>query len=104
MRVRVGQSLVSGVDTTAVIVVRAPAEEVMLTCGGAEMAEAAQGSARVAPAADPAEQPVGTLLGKRYVDDELGLEVLCVKAGPGTLAVGGKALSMKAAKALPASD
>ena len=46
----------------------------------------------------------GSLLGKRYIDGSLGLEALCTKAGPGTLAVGEQPLSVKAAKPLPSSD
>jgi hypothetical protein len=45
----------------------------------------------------------GNVMGKRYVD-ETGAEVLVTKAGAGTLAVGGTALSLKEAKPLPASD
>jgi hypothetical protein len=53
------------------------------------------------PHADARE---GALLGKRYVEDALGLEVLCTKAGEGTLAVDGTALPIKDAKPLPSSD
>ena len=38
-------------------------------------------------AVDPARAD-GTLLGKRYVHDAAGLEVLCTKAGDGSLSVG----------------
>jgi hypothetical protein len=46
----------------------------------------------------------GTLLGKRYVDDPTGLELLCTKPGAGELAVDGRPLTIKGPKALPASD
>ena len=46
----------------------------------------------------------GTQLGKRYADDELGLELLCSKAGEGSLSVGEAVLDVKGAKPLPASD
>jgi len=46
----------------------------------------------------------GTQLGKRYVDEPTGLEVLCVKPGSGTLAADGRDLTLKSAKPLPASD
>jgi hypothetical protein len=46
----------------------------------------------------------GSLLGKRYSDDELGLELLCTKGGEGTLAVNGTPLPLRDAKPLPASD
>lgn len=46
----------------------------------------------------------GTQLGKRYVDESSGLELLCTKAGAGTLAIAAKRLSLKTAKPLPSSD
>jgi hypothetical protein len=46
----------------------------------------------------------GTLLGKRYGRDDLGLEVLCTKPGAGSLSVGGQPLETAHAKPLPASD
>ncbi|MFC8435297.1 hypothetical protein [Streptomyces sp. NPDC057253] len=102
MKPRVGQTLASTVDETAVIVVRAPDREVKITCGGAEMSDAREKPAR-SGVPDPG-QTDGTLLGKRYADDELGIELLCTKPGQGTLAVDGSPLAVKAAKALPASD
>jgi hypothetical protein len=45
-----------------------------------------------------------TVLGKRYVDTDTGLEVLCTKAGPGVLSADGRQLTIKAPNALPASD
>jgi hypothetical protein len=44
------------------------------------------------------------VLGKRYVDNDTGLEVLCTKAGPGVLTAEGRELIIKAPAALPASD
>jgi hypothetical protein len=44
------------------------------------------------------------LLGKRYVYDEIGLQVLCTKGGEGDLAVGDVILPLQEARALPASD
>ena len=46
----------------------------------------------------------GTKLGKRYVDDSGDLELLCTKAGDGSLATGGVLLKLKEAKKLPSSD
>ena len=46
----------------------------------------------------------GTQLGKRYSDEELGLELLCTKAGTGSISVGEAVLEVKGAKPLPASD
>jgi hypothetical protein len=100
MKLQVGQTLHSGVDDTTVIVIRAPEGEVVVTCGGEPMAEA-KPDAVSEPHADARE---GALLGKRYVEDALGLELLCTKAGDGTLAVDGAALPIKDAKPLPSSD
>ena len=43
-------------------------------------------------------------IGKRYVDEESGLEVLGAKPGKGSLAFTGAAMTIKGAKPLPASD
>ncbi|WP_369230911.1 hypothetical protein AB5J56_06400 [Streptomyces sp. R21] len=101
MRPRVGQMLASTVDTTAVIVVRCPDEDLEITCGGAAMVEGNGPGVTGEP--DP-DLMGGALLGKRYADEDLGLEILCTKPGPGTLAVGGVPMPMKSAKPLPASD
>ncbi|WP_163506520.1 hypothetical protein [Fodinicola acaciae] len=103
MKVRIGQTLASTVDTTAVIVVRAPDDDLAITCGGAPMVDPRGPEAGIAGRADPAQQG-GALLGKRYADNELGLELLCTKPGQGTLAVNGVPLPLKPAKPLPASD
>jgi hypothetical protein len=102
VQVKAGTRLKSQVCETQVVVVRAAADEVELTCGGAPL---------VALDAEPAagatldqSQAGGTLLGKRYADEDLGIELLCTKAGQGSLAVNGRALGLKQAKALPASD
>ncbi|MEU9346645.1 hypothetical protein AB0D74_36120 [Streptomyces sp. NPDC048278] len=106
MRPRVGQMLASTVDTTAVIVVRCPDQELEIGCGGAAMVEGGgHGNAAGAAAGTTGPGPTaGSLLGKRYADDDLGVELLCTKAGPGTLTVNGVPLPMKSAKPLPASD
>jgi hypothetical protein len=97
-----GKRLRSTVSDTEVIVIRAPHTAVELCCGGHPMsADDAAPTVTTAPAANT--EPA-TLLGKRYVDDESGLEVLCAKSGTGALAADGRALTIKAPKALPASD
>lgn len=102
MKLRAGQRLASTVDTTTMIVVKAPGDDVVLTCGGVEMVD---GKTPPAPGGqvDPAFAG-GTLLGKRYADDEIGIELLCTKGGTGTVAVNGAPLSLKASRPLPASD
>ena len=46
----------------------------------------------------------GTQMGKRDVDEAGRVELLCVKAGRGSLAIDGVALKTKDAKSLPSSD
>jgi hypothetical protein len=97
----VGKRLRSSRCGTEVIVIRAPHATVELCCGDHPMT-AADGAPATTPAVPAAEQ--ATVLGKRYVDDETGLEVLCTKPGPGALVADGRRLALKAARALPASD
>src|ERR1700744_461280 len=100
---RPGQVLASTVDSTTVIVVRAPAAEIDLTCAGVEMWDPRGGGGGPAGEADPA-QLTGTLLGKRYADEQVGLELLCTKPGRGTIAVNGVPLAQRGPQLLPASD
>jgi hypothetical protein len=103
MKPRPGQALASPVDSTTVIVVRAPDSDVDITCAGVGMWDPKAGGEPPDGAADPA-QLAGSLMGKRYASEELGLELLCTKAGQGTIAVNGVPLALKAPKPLPASD
>jgi hypothetical protein len=99
---KAGSRLKSVVCTTEVIVVKAPAGAVEVTCGGTAMATAADTVERTeAPAAG---KDTGTALGKRYVNADETLEILVTKAGSGTLGQGDDPLSLKEAKPLPASD
>lgn len=101
MELKVGQTLISGVDDTSVIVTRAPVGPIELTCGGVSMHP--KGAAVDRVEADPGLRG-GTSIGKRYVNQADTLEVLCTKPGTGTLAADGQALQLAAAKALPSSD
>jgi hypothetical protein len=92
----------SAVCETEVVVVRAPSAAVEIECGGAPMV-----AAGAEPAAGQALDPLradGTLIGKRYADENLGLELLCTKAGEGSLTTSGEPLLPKDAKPLPSSD
>jgi hypothetical protein len=87
--------------TTEVIVVRAGETAEDLTCGGSPMTtDAAVEPAAAGPAGG---LDGGTLVGKRYTDGS-ELELLVVKAGAGTLALGATPLEIKSAKPLPSSD
>lgn len=101
MKPNVGQTLQSVVDDTALVVVRCPAEELTVTCGGHEMVPKGEAGDRL-PAAGPGGQ--GTLLGKRYTVEGLDVELLCVRAGDHPVAVNGEEVAQKSAKPLPASD
>jgi hypothetical protein len=103
MPLKPGTRLCSAADTTEVTVIRAPSEDVDLRCGGHPMV-AAGANGGVGPVPLDPELADGTQLGKRYVSETAGLEVLCTKAGPGSLSIGAEALSIKNAKPLPASD
>ena len=93
-----GSKLKSVVCDTEVMVIRA--SDAVVACGGKPMAD--ERPAEREPI-DPAFAE-GTKMGKRYVDAAGTLELLCVKAGQGSLSVGGVALQTKDAKPLPSSD
>ncbi len=98
---KAGARLKSATCTTEVIVVKSPGGHVDVRCGGQPMVPAAENVERTAPAPGAA---LGTALGKRYVNADETLEILCTKAGEGSLAVAETPLSLKEAKPLPASD
>jgi len=101
MRIKSGERLRSAVCDTQVIVVKAPAHVVDVRCGGAEMVPLDTIPERGELDATLAS---GSLLGKRYANPELGLEVLVTHAGVGTLSVANEPLSIQEAKKLPSSD
>jgi hypothetical protein len=87
--------------TTEVVVVRTSGE-VDLRCGGEPMVDVADGSEKAGDPAAGFDQ--GTEIGKRYRDEGAGIEVLCTKAGSGSISVGDVVLTVQGAKPLPASD
>ncbi|MGW5919606.1 hypothetical protein ACWFPY_11460 [Nocardia fluminea] len=96
---RPGDQLASTVCGTRVVVIRVPANRTpVITCGSSPMVPAA--TARTV-AANGAPR---TLIGKRYVDAAEDVELLCTAPGAGTLSCDGEPMTVKAAKALPASD
>jgi len=93
-----GTKLKSAVCDTEVMVIRGAT--IVVECGGSPMVEekpAQRGTIHPAFAA-------GTKIGKRYVDAAGTVELLCVKAGQGSLSIAGAALQLKDAKPLPSSD
>ena len=95
-----GSRWISAVDDTEVIVVKAGAAGLNLECGGHPMLAA--GSEKPGSGPDP-QWAGGTAVGKRF-EHESGLELLCTKAGAGTLGVDGSVLPLKESKPLPSSD
>lgn len=102
MLFKAGMRLKSAVGETQVICVRAPEGEAEVTCGGHPLlsmdAEAGDGLSILAG------HEGSTLLGKRYADEEVGIELLCTKGGDGALYLNGQPMGLKEAKALPSSD
>jgi hypothetical protein len=95
---KAGTKLKSTVCDTEVMVIRGG--DFVAECGGSPMAE-------TRPAERGTVNPVfaqGTKIGKRYVDAAGAFELLCIKAGKGSLTIGGAALQVKEAKPLPSSD
>jgi hypothetical protein len=101
MELKAGDRLRSAVSETELIVIKAAGGDVTLTCGGLPLVRAGEDGARgqIQPG-----QEGEVLLGKRYVDEEDSLELLCTKPGEGALAVDGHPLGLKSAKPLPSSD
>ena len=69
-----------------------------LTCGGVQMAEAPD------QAEGNPDHMNGCVIGKRYVDADDTVEVLCVKSGDGSIYYNGNELMTKDTKKLPSSD
>jgi hypothetical protein len=86
--------------TTEVIVVRA-GDDADLRCGGKPMVDAASEQPPEGEPVAPFDQ--GTLIGKRYAVED-GVELLCTKAGAGSLSLGDTPIPVAGAKPLPASD
>ena len=102
MRLKPGQKLRSAVCDAEVVVVKAPADDVELGCGGAPLVP----DGEEAPAGVALDESLGDgpLIGKRYADEAAGLELLCTRPGKGALTLNGEPLLVKGAKPLPASD
>lgn len=97
-----GARLFSAVCTTEMIAVKAPAGDCALTIGGASPLSAA--ADRVAGGTAVEGHDGGVKMGKRYIDNDDTIELLCTKQGAGVPALNGELLILKEAKPLPASD
>jgi hypothetical protein len=102
VQVKPGARFRSAVCGVEVIVVKAPAGELDLRCGGEPMEPA--DAPRPEGSEPAAEGEAVTLVGKRYTDEAGQIELLVTKSGPSALSIGDTPLEVKGAKPLPASD
>lgn len=102
MDLKPGSRWKSAVCDAQMVVVRPPSAAGELQCGGAAVLPI-DDAAAPSGAVDPGFAE-GVAIGKRYVDEASGLEVLGAKAGKGSLSFSGMAMTIKGAKPLPASD
>lgn len=100
--IKPGMRVKSAVCTTEVMIVKATADNLDIRCGGepvVEMTVEGNSGADIAT-----EFAGGTQVGKRYVNEDETIEILCTKAGEGMLSQGDTVLELKESKALPSSD
>lgn len=97
---KAGARFKSAVCDTQVMVIKAPAGEHTLQCGGADMIAPTATGGGTLDAAIGGE----TLIGKRYVNADESVELLCTKGGQGALVLAGTPMEVKQAKQLPSSD
>jgi hypothetical protein len=100
MALKTGARLKSAACDGEVMVVKAPAGDIELTCGGVPMTDTAPATRQPVHS----DHAVGIRIGKRYITEDGELEVLCVKAGEGGLAANGQLLLQKDTRQLPKTD
>lgn len=99
VQLKPGHRLFSAVCDAEFMVVRGAGDS-NLSCGGCELSDAA-----VEAKSEMQEgQSAGVLIGKRYVDTSGDVELLCTRAGQGTLSIDGDQMLVKEAQSLPSSD
>ena len=102
MDLKPGSRWKSAVCDTELVIVRPAKISVELECGGRPVIP--HGQAQPSGGQLSPQHALGSAAGKRYVDPESGLEVLCSKAGAGSLSIDGRSIGAMEAKKLPASD
>ncbi len=102
MELKPGSRWKSAVCEAEIVVVRPAKGSVSLECGGRPMIPL--NAERPSGLSPSPEFSAGTLVGKRYADDETGLEALCSKTGKGSLSLNGRPIPVREAKKLPSSD
>ena len=94
-----GARFKSAVCDTEVMVIKGKGD-FDLRCGGLLLStDGGDGNAQVNDAFN-----TGALIGKRYVNEQASIELLCTKGGAGSLADGEQRLNIKQTEALPSSD
>jgi hypothetical protein len=101
MKLDAGSRWKSAVSDVEVIVIKAPASDVSLQCGGHDMRPLDVDGELIAVVAGLDDVVAA---GKRYSGEGVGIELLVTKSGHGTLCVDGTPLELKSAKPLPSSD
>jgi hypothetical protein len=102
MLVKTGSRLRSAVSAAEVIVIKAPDRDVALTIGDQPVVHEGDDDVKGVDKDQKTDDVLA--LGKRYTDPAETIELLCTKAGAGSLAMNGEALFLKTAKPLPSSD
>lgn len=100
--IKPGLRLKSAVCSTEIMIIRTPPVHADICCGGVQMlalTEQPPAGAQIDPG-----QAHGSLIGKRYVDAQDRVELLCTQGGTGSLTLDGVLMTLKQAKALPSSD
>ena len=97
--IKPGSRLRSAVSPAEFIVTKAPAGDVELTCGGLPLLPMDSQEGNTGAGAEGS-----VVMGKRYVNADASIEVLCTKPGVGTLALNEETLEIRASNALPSSD
>ena len=102
MELKPGSRWKSAVCGAEFVVVRPPKQAAAVQCGGHDLLAA--GTAAPDGLAIAEGLSDGIHMGKRYFDEESGLELLASKPGLGSLTIDGRKMGPKEAKALPSSD
>tara|TARA_B110000444_G_C18767253_1_gene560654 strand:- start:489 stop:800 length:312 start_codon:yes stop_codon:yes gene_type:complete len=102
VEIKPGVRVKSAICATEMMIVKATSENLDIRCGGEPVIEmTAEGNSGTDI---PSDFTGGTQVGKRYVNEEESIEILCTKAGDGALSQGKVVLGIKESKALPSSD
>jgi hypothetical protein len=98
---KTGMRMRSATSAAEVMVIRCEEGDIDLRSGGVPMVTIDREVIIQEPTSGFDED---LLIGKRYGSDEYNIELLCTKAGLGTLSIGETPLPRKEAKPLPSSD